>query len=61
MGESNAEPSEDIRKRVNAARKIQSERFKIIKIHCNTQMTSRYIKRHCKIDDASCDLLESAC
>ncbi len=60
MGESNAEPLEDIRKRVNAARKIQSERFKIIKIHCNTQMTSRHIKKHCKINDASCDLLESA-
>jgi magnesium chelatase family protein len=23
-------------------------------------MTSRRIKKHCKIDDASCDLLESA-
>ena len=60
MGESNAESSEDIGKRVNAARKIQSERFKRTKIHCNTQMTSRHIKKHCKIDDASCDLLESA-
>jgi magnesium chelatase family protein len=60
MGEFNAESSEDIGKRVNAARKIQSERFKRTKIHCNTQMTSRHIKKHCKIDDASCDLLESA-
>jgi len=60
MGEPNAESSEDIGKRVIAARNIQSERFKRTKLHSNTQMTSRHIKKYCKIDDASCDLLESA-
>jgi magnesium chelatase family protein len=48
MEECHAEPSEDIGKRVNAARKIQPERFKRTKILCNIQMTSRHIKKHCK-------------
>jgi len=60
MQEAYAEPSEDIRKRVAAARRIQSQRFGRTKIYCNAQMGSRHIKTHCKIDDASRMLLESA-
>ncbi len=60
MTESSAEPSADIGKRVAAARKIQSERFSRAKIYCNAQMSSRHIKTHCKIDDASRRILESA-
>ena len=60
MTESTAEPSADIGKRVAAARKIQSKRFTRAKIYCNAQMSSRHIKTHCKIDDASRRLLESA-
>jgi len=60
MTESSAEPSADIGKRVAAARKIQSGRFARAKIYCNAQMSSRHIKTHCKIDDASRRLLESA-
>jgi len=30
------------------------------KIFCNAQMSSRHIKTHCKIDDASRRILESA-
>ena len=60
MGEIKAESSEDIRKRVTEARAIQSDRFKRTKIYCNAQMTSRHIKKHCKVDDDSCNLLESA-
>jgi magnesium chelatase family protein len=60
MGDAGAEPSAAIRKRVAAARQIQSERFSRAKFHCNAQMSSRHIKTHCKIDDASRRLLESA-
>ena len=60
MGDTQAESSEDIRKRVTAARAIQSERFKRTKIYCNAQMSSRHIKKHCKIDEDSYNLLESA-
>jgi magnesium chelatase family protein len=59
-GESWAESSKDIMKRVLVSRLIQSERFKRTKIFCNSQMNSRHIKKHCKIDDVSCDLLEAA-
>ncbi len=60
MGDSNAEPSEEIRKRVESARSIQSSRFVRTKIYCNAQMSSRHIKKDCVIDEASADLLESA-
>jgi len=60
IGESNSESSEIIGARVTAARARQFERFKRIKIYCNAQMINRHIKKHCRIDEASCDLLESA-
>jgi len=55
-----AESSEKIRERVTAARERQSQRFKRTKIYCNAQMLNRHIKKHCQIDDASCNILESA-
>ena len=55
-----AESSEIIRKRVADARETQSQRLSRTKIFCNAQMSSRHIKKHCKVDDASCRLLESA-
>jgi magnesium chelatase family protein len=55
-----AEASESIRRRVADARQIQAERLSRTKIFCNAQMSSRHIKRHCRIDNASCRLLESA-
>ncbi len=60
MNESNAEPSKDIRRRVSAARRIQSRRFARSRIYCNAKMSSRHIKTHCQVDDASRRLLESA-
>ncbi len=60
MGDSNAESSENIRQRVTAARAIQTDRLRRTKIHCNAQMSNRHIKQHCRLDDASCTLLESA-
>ncbi len=60
MAQSNAESSEIVRSRVAAARERQFERFKRTKIHCNAQMINRHIKKHCKIDSASADILEAA-
>ena len=60
MQEAYAESSKDIRRRVSAARAIQSRRFARTKIYCNSKMSSRHIKSHCRIDDASRRLLESA-
>jgi len=59
-GEGGAESSEDIRNRATAARVIQAGRFAKTKIHANAQMSSRHIKKYCKIDDDSAALLESA-
>jgi magnesium chelatase family protein len=54
------EPSRVLKERINRARRIQSQRFKGSKIHCNAQMTNRHIKKFCSIDDASQRLLETA-
>ena len=54
------ESSRDIKKRVDAARKIQLNRFKGMKIYRNAQMTNRHIKKFCQIDEASQKLLEMA-
>jgi magnesium chelatase family protein len=60
MTEATTESSAEIRKRVSASRLLQSKRFARTKIYCNAQMSIRHIKKHCKIDDASSSLLESA-
>jgi magnesium chelatase family protein len=54
------EPSAAIRARVVRAREIQRRRFAGTKIHCNSQMHSRLIRRHCTPDDAGRDLLRRA-
>jgi len=59
-----AEPGEssfDIRKRVNAARKIQTSRFDGGQdIHCNAQMGSNLLKKYCILDKSSNRLLHHA-
>jgi magnesium chelatase family protein len=55
------ESSITIRKRVNAARDVQSRRFaKNKQVHCNAQMGSRLIKNCCPIDEQSASLLHQA-
>jgi magnesium chelatase family protein len=54
------EPSREMKKRIDAARRIQLDRFKGMKIYCNAQMTNRHIKKFCQIDEASQKLLELA-
>ena len=55
-----AEGSTEIRERVLQARARQGERFAQDKIFANAAMSSRQIRRHCKIDAASEKMLESA-
>ncbi|MCX5782350.1 MAG: YifB family Mg chelatase-like AAA ATPase [Elusimicrobia bacterium] len=55
-----AESSKTIRERVLKARNVQSGRFEGTKIHYNSQMNSRQIKKYCQIDSESKDLLRAA-
>ncbi len=54
------ESSREMKKRIDAARKTQLDRFKGTKIYCNAQMSNRHIKKYCQIDEASQKLLELA-
>jgi len=59
--ECSGEKSEDIRKRVVAAREVQLERFKNDKrIYSNGQMKTRHIKRYCKLGEEAQHLLDTA-
>ena len=58
--ESAGEKSEVIRERVRQAREIQLARFKDDKIFSNSQMSYRLVRKHCKLDDPSRDLLKTA-
>ena len=50
-----------IRERVTKARKLQTQRFtKFDTIHYNAQMGVKQIRRFCKLDDASMQLLKTA-
>lgn len=52
-----AESSESIRARVEAARALQTERFKGCGVFCNAQMTHAMIKEHCHLTKAAQDML----
>jgi magnesium chelatase family protein len=54
------EPSREIKKRVDGARKTQLDRFKGMKIYSNAQMSNRHIKKFCQINETSQKLLETA-
>ena len=53
-----AESSVSVAARVAHSREIQSERFRGSKIHCNAQMTPRFIRKHCELDEAGNKMLE---
>ncbi|MEW6408443.1 MAG: YifB family Mg chelatase-like AAA ATPase [Patescibacteria group bacterium] len=55
-----AESSEKIRRRVEAAREIQTRRFFGAKTLTNSEMSAEEIKKFCQIDDASQNLLRQA-
>ncbi|MDE3740246.1 YifB family Mg chelatase-like AAA ATPase [Maribacter polysaccharolyticus] len=55
------ESSVEIRKRVTAAREIQTERFKELEhVHYNAQMNTKQIREYCKLDEPSKLLLKNA-
>ncbi|MFW2330688.1 MAG: YifB family Mg chelatase-like AAA ATPase [Nitrospinota bacterium] len=55
------ESSSQIKKRVNKARLIQAERFKSLdKIFCNRDLQGVNIRKFCKIDSSSKELLKNA-
>jgi magnesium chelatase family protein len=54
------EDSSFIRVRVIAARRRQRERFRGSRVFANAQMTSRLIRRHCRLDSEGERLLEQA-
>lgn len=54
------ESSDSIKKRVLAARKIQSNRFAELPIYTNSQMGNKEIKKYCKIEAGGQKLLETA-
>ncbi len=59
--ERQGEPSKVIKKRVDACRKIQENRFlDSPAIHCNAQMGSRELDEYCRLDTASMALLEKS-
>lgn len=54
------ETSEEIRKRVNKARKIQLERYKGQEIFSNSELSPTLIEKYCKLDKQSKRILEDA-
>ncbi|MCK5457578.1 MAG: magnesium chelatase, partial [Melioribacteraceae bacterium] len=59
--ETRGESSEEIRKRVIAARDIQIERFKDLPyVHSNADMGTNEIENYCKLDSSGTELLKMA-
>ncbi len=54
------ESSAEIKKRVNAARQVQLERFKGSNTFSNAKMSEKDFKKYCTIDDKCSELLETA-
>ncbi|HIU60026.1 MAG TPA: hypothetical protein IAB05_01400 [Candidatus Stercoripulliclostridium merdigallinarum] len=55
-----AESSEEVRKRVSAARAIQRDRYSGEGIHTNAEMQNAQMDKYCKLDDKSEALLKYA-
>ena len=56
-----SESSNAIRQRVIAARNVQTKRFENYQnIHYNAQINTKQIRKYCKLDDASLELLKKA-
>ncbi len=57
---SNEETSQEIRERVNKARKIQNERYKGTGITCNARLTPSLLKKFCIMSDDAAKLLQAS-
>lgn len=58
--EEKIETSEEIRKRVNLARKIQLERYKEYNIFSNAELTPNLIEKYCRLDKKGKQILQNA-
>lgn len=56
----NSEGSAEIKKRVENARRLQSERFTGTNFITNSEMTPEAVKRFCRVDNTSTNLLHQA-
>ena len=54
------ESSEEIRKRVNKARRIQTKRYENYDIFCNSELNVKLQNKFCKISDSSKNILKKA-
>lgn len=59
-GDAGEEKSASIKARVNAARKIQSERFKGSNTSCNARISDSDFEKYCQIDDEASAMLKTA-
>lgn len=55
-----SEPSKDIKARVNAARRIQQERFAGSSTTCNAKMTSAETRKYCQLTNEASTLLKDS-
>jgi magnesium chelatase family protein len=55
-----AESSFEIKKRVDSARKIQSERYKGFGIYSNARLTSSLMSKYCKLGNNEKSILQNA-
>ncbi len=55
-----SESSRSIRDRVSRARQIQSRRLENFNIYANSEMKNRHIKKFCRMDDPSMQILQAA-
>lgn len=55
-----AESSADVKKRVEAARKVQEARFTDEKCRCNADMQTPELRRHCVLDEDCAELMRQA-
>lgn len=58
--EENPETSEEIRKRINKARKIGRERYKEYGIYSNSELTPELIEKYCKLGKKEKEILKDA-
>lgn len=54
------ESSQEIKMRVNKARKVQQQRYDLEAIYSNSQLTPKLIEKYCKLDKESKNILELA-
>ncbi len=55
-----AEPSSEIKKRVDAAREIQNRRFAGTEIRCNALMQPEQLRKNCALDETCTELMKTA-